>query len=56
MPKTNEEIVKALIVLANSKEVLVKCEPQVMWHENMNGWQVSRVLEAIRILEERENG
>jgi len=54
--KTNEEIVQELVILSNSKEVVAKCEPQVMWHANMNEWQIKRVLEAIKILEEIDNG
>ena len=47
-----ESYLDAIIKIANSKALVDKLEPNLMWHQDIQKWQVKRVMYAFLLLEE----
>jgi len=46
-----EDIINALVKIANHKRVKEEMEPNLMWHDNVRDWQVKRILRAQELLQ-----
>jgi len=48
----DDVIVKAIIEISNNDNVIKMVEPNLMWHQKIEVWMVSRVFKAIELLQE----
>jgi hypothetical protein len=53
---TDDDKIEAIVELGNSPEVIKLCEPQICFPLTLQAWMVKRILEALKLLKEKDNG